>query len=138
MASFDANYVAFTAALSPKTTELAQNQLVRFDHVITNAGNGYDARLGHFTAPTAGIYMFSISVMSLPSQYLQLQLVKNGNEVGRAEGDTQGYDTTTVVVMVELNVGDAVWVKRWGTTATESIYGHLWSYFTGCLITSRY
>jgi hypothetical protein len=56
--------VAFSAIL---TTPLAlgEHQIVEYDKVLTNIGNGYDSRHGHFTAPIKAVYLFSCSMMNI-------------------------------------------------------------------------
>ena len=70
--------VAFYAQLT-KDIVLAQKQAVVFRNVVTNVGNGYDARNGHFTAPIRGVYHFSVSIMAFPSKTCSVTFVKNGN-----------------------------------------------------------
>ena len=46
--------VAFTAVLT-HNEQLGPLQTLEYDKVITNIGNAYDSRHGHFTAPVKGI-----------------------------------------------------------------------------------
>lgn len=108
--------------------------MIRFDNVITNLGNGYEPRIGHFTAPVKGIYMFSFTAMSEPGHKLHVRLVKNGNEIARGEGETNDFDSSTVVVIETLNVGDLVWVSHQLPYSDETIFGGGWSSFCGSLI----
>nr|KAG5689367.1 hypothetical protein BaRGS_019741 [Batillaria attramentaria] len=38
---------------------LGQRSTLKFDYVIINLGNGYNPLTGAFTAPVAGLYVFS-------------------------------------------------------------------------------
>ncbi|KAL8576340.1 hypothetical protein ACOMHN_048907 [Nucella lapillus] len=60
--------VTFTVAFSGLyISDLKENQTLKFDEVLLNAGDGYSPRTGLFTAPTAGLYAFHIQVTRHPS-----------------------------------------------------------------------
>jgi hypothetical protein len=77
--------VAFTAFFSHDNANdgipLTPQQTLTFDHVITNAGNGYNPQNGFFTAPVSGFYTFSLVVMKANSDShhsVNLSIVKQG------------------------------------------------------------
>lgn len=114
---------------------LGQHQTVEFDHVITNEGNAFDARHGHFTAPVNGIYIFSVTIMKTGSGgYLHVQIVKNGVEIGRAYSDEGGYNTGSTTVFTKLNTGDMIWVRHNPIYGSETIHGDHYSSFGGALV----
>jgi hypothetical protein len=59
--------VAFTVTFSHDDSDdgipLGPHQTLKFDRVVTNAGNGYDPTTGLFTAPVAGYYAFYLFIM---------------------------------------------------------------------------
>ncbi|CAG2204405.1 C1QL [Mytilus edulis] len=56
--------IAFTAALT-HDIRLGELQPVEYDKVISNIGNAFDARHGHFTAPVKGVYILSGSILNV-------------------------------------------------------------------------
>lgn len=53
--------IGITALVSSSSCSWNSGTLV-FDVVIKNTGNGYNPRTGVYTAPTAGEYVFVVSV----------------------------------------------------------------------------
>lgn len=47
--------------------------------IITNVGNGYDARHGEFRAPVDGVYQFSVSAYVKGGQWVGLEIVVGGS-----------------------------------------------------------
>ncbi|XP_067681029.1 uncharacterized protein [Haliotis asinina] len=74
-------FVAFNVRLTHNLSGLGKDQIIRFDDVVLNKGNGYDARLGVFRCPQPGTYQLSISVGSFGG--IQLEIVNNGVQIGR-------------------------------------------------------
>ncbi|XP_060575200.1 cerebellin-2-like [Ruditapes philippinarum] len=126
--------VAFHATIDVQThvTQLTIGQTIVFDSVHLNIGGGYHSSGGLFIAPTAGIYMFSLSVMlNTPSHWISLELLKNGAIL--AETYANGYDQGSVSVATQLKVGDEVFVKVHGSDS-GMVYGEKLTSFTGALI----
>ncbi|WAQ99248.1 C1QL4-like protein [Mya arenaria] len=63
--------VAFSAYLS-RTQSHVTNTDIKFDKVLLNDGQGYNAFTGAFTAPLSGVYMFSFYFDSRTLSFLQL------------------------------------------------------------------
>ncbi|XP_046546574.1 uncharacterized protein LOC124256643 [Haliotis rubra] len=74
-------FVAFNVRLTQNLSGLGRGQIIRFDDVVLNKGNGYDARLGVFRCPQPGTYQLSISIGSYGG--IQLEIVNNGVQIGR-------------------------------------------------------
>ncbi|KAL3852120.1 hypothetical protein ACJMK2_015803 [Sinanodonta woodiana] len=125
----------FSAALSSTISNLGQRQQVVFDKVINNVGNAYDARHGTFTAQVAGVYEFSISVLSSGGSFIGAEIVKNGEPVAKARtGDASYYTMGTNIVTLQLQKGDDVWVEHINESDSNKLEGQSFSTFSGHLI----
>ncbi|XP_065927339.1 putative leucine-rich repeat-containing protein DDB_G0290503 [Magallana gigas] len=111
------NHHAFTAGISTRNADWTGGTLV-FPVVIYSVGTGYNPSTGIFTAPTAGTYVFYVSVQSAHQKYIYLDIVLNGSSKVRAmawyrSGSSISiYQTGTNLVILHLQTGDRVWVKR--------------------------
>uniref|UniRef100_A0A8W8J8Q2 C1q domain-containing protein n=1 Tax=Magallana gigas TaxID=29159 RepID=A0A8W8J8Q2_MAGGI len=109
---------AFTVGISSGNSDWAGDTLV-FPTVIYSEGTGYNPSTGIFTAPTAGTYVFYVSVQSANRKYLWLDIVLNGSSKVRAtayysSGSSVHINQTgTNLVILHLLTGDRVWVKRY-------------------------
>ncbi|XP_078341616.1 uncharacterized protein LOC111099936 [Crassostrea virginica] len=104
--------VAFTAGMTSSSTSWSGDILV-FPHVITNKGQGYSPSSGKFTAPRDGTYVFTVTGVSF-SNWLSLDIVHDGvSKVRTYSHNSASYQTGTNLVVLELDRGDAVWVKRY-------------------------
>lgn len=56
--------VAFQAKLKNPISSLSPNQIIKYDDVITNIGEGYDRTTGKFTALMDGVYSFTWTYMT--------------------------------------------------------------------------
>ncbi|XP_022289894.2 uncharacterized protein LOC111101622 [Crassostrea virginica] len=102
--------VAFTTGMTSSSSSWYGDILV-FPHVITNKGQGYSSSSGKFTAPRDGTYVFTVTAVSWSSYYLHLDIAHNGVSKVRTYSQNS-YQTGTNLVVLELDRGDAVWVKR--------------------------
>ena len=106
--------VAFTAGMTSGSRTWAGDILV-FPHVITNKGQGYSSSSGKFTAPRDGTYVFTVTAVSYSNNGLSLDIVHDGvRKVTTYSTGHANYQTGTNLVVLELDRGDAVWVKRDG------------------------
>ncbi|XP_069109618.1 cerebellin-1-like isoform X2 [Argopecten irradians] len=131
----DANAgIGFSASLSTSTA-LGDHQIIVFDTVVSNDGNGYDSRHGHFTAPVTGLYAFSVTAMCYGSETeLHISIVKDGQKIGVAFANGNHYDNGSKLVVVPLQEGQMVWVEHFGDPSGNKIYGNTYSTFSGFLI----
>ncbi|CAG2187994.1 C1QL [Mytilus edulis] len=124
--------IAFTASLSAAKS-IGINEVVKFDKVWTNEGNGYHPNSGVFTAPKAGFYQISATIMSPNGKYFHSYLMKNNKQtVGMYPG--RGHHTGAANIVLKLKKGDRVYIKH--ASNTESIYSdsNHYSMFSGFLI----
>lgn len=102
-----------------------------------NVGGGYNSNTGIFKAPVTGMYLFSLTLLSQgKGRYAQLQLIKNGNEIGRAFGGsdaTNQSQTGSVTKLTYLEKNDEVYVKEL-PGYTGYLCGNGWTSFSGGLI----
>jgi hypothetical protein len=76
---------AFVAALKQASFTLTGiDDVVKFDDVRVNRGQGYNPSTGVFTAPRKGLYHISCVIMAYSSHRVNYQLNKN-------DADTNNY-----------------------------------------------
>eukprot|EP00105_Crassostrea_gigas_P014234 XP_011430830.1 PREDICTED: complement C1q-like protein 3 [Crassostrea gigas] len=123
--------VSFSVNLESKSLTLGVGQIVKFDAVLTNDGNGYDDRTGVFTCPVAGTYMFVVDALSYPGLWLFLKV--NKKTVAKLHVSANYKDKPLVqisrTVIVTLKFGDHVKVENQGNNGF--INHGLYSGFTG-------
>ena len=104
--------VAFTAGMTSYSSSWMGDILV-FPHVITNKGQGYSSSSGKFTAPRDGTYVFTVTAVSWSSKVISLDIVLDGvSKMRTFSSDPESAESGTNLVVLELDQGDAVWVKR--------------------------
>ncbi|KAJ8301180.1 hypothetical protein KUTeg_020167 [Tegillarca granosa] len=127
--------VAFTVALTQLNKPIGDHQTIKYDHVITNLGYGYEPGTGHFTCPLKGLYLFAVTAMSAqsPTHDLYTEVVKNGARVTKMYSTPTSSSSTTSVFLITLDVGDMIWVR---TTYQHNqiIHGDNYDTFSGTLI----
>lgn len=52
-------HVGFTLTLDVNLT-VAPEEIIKFDYIMYNEGQGYDPETGYFTAPVGGMYLFFV------------------------------------------------------------------------------
>ncbi|XP_062571327.1 uncharacterized protein LOC134233381 isoform X2 [Saccostrea cucullata] len=115
--------VAFTAGITSSDSSWSGSTLV-FPKMIFNTGGGYNPTTGMFTAPLDGHYVFFVNVQSYGTYEIRMEIVLNGeSKVRTIAHDSSGndyYETGVNLVVLRLNQGDKVWVKRYSGTGYYS------------------
>ncbi|XP_069104569.1 uncharacterized protein PF3D7_1120000-like [Argopecten irradians] len=135
--SDNSDTVAFYAILSHGYDPMTDLMEIHFDNVITNVGNSYSGQTGTFRCQRPGVYVFTW-ILHVTGRWAFTELVKNGVMVGTAfAGDSQYSITGGNTVVVELSVGDDVWIRvvehMPGTIIYNSPHRHVTS-FSGFLL----
>ena len=101
----------------------------RFDNFLIDFGRvrTLDSSSGVFKAPSAGVYMFTVSGIA-STLYTKIYLVLNGSKSSCSHAEIK-YGTFAMQQLLNLNSGDrvSVFLERGGVGATDDIYNH----FTG-------
>ncbi|XP_061187002.1 complement C1q-like protein 4 [Saccostrea echinata] len=106
--------VGFTAGI-PSQSSFWTGDVLIFSNVITNIGGGYNSNTGIFTAPVAGMYQFFVNICSYASKTTSYYIVLNGISKVTALSQSSNhapYQTGTNMLLVRLEQGDKVWIKR--------------------------
>ena len=81
---------------------LAKEEIMPFDRIYDNVGNGFNVSTATFTAPYNGTYQFSVTVMNKDNTNVHLQLTLNGEFLCAASAyqpkDQTGFCTRTVTL----------------------------------------
>lgn len=131
------NTVAFSATLLTAVEDMDPWQVVVFNKILTNVGNGYSSETGEFTAPINGTYVFFAHIMGSDRRSLEMSLqVNKANKMYLyANGLVYGRDANMVVL--KLNMGDKVTIVKHGAFEGRPFYVHpKWSTFSGFLLFS--
>ncbi|XP_022108573.1 collagen alpha-1(X) chain-like [Acanthaster planci] len=125
--------VAFSAFLSGSFSGNSGDVII-FPTVTTNIGDAYDSGSGVFTCNVAGVYFFSVTLMSYNSgPTLFAILKKNGTRIFYVYDNHPNYhhqSSNSVVLM--LAIGDTVLLENGRTNGR--INGGIYSSYSGFLI----
>ena len=107
------------------------NDVVKFEDVTVNRGQGYNPSTGVFTAPWNGLYHISCSIRAYSTSSVHYQLNKNGAAHTYGHSNSGGYISSTINAIVEMKKGDRVFIKHWNRSSTQKITGNHHSTFSG-------
>ena len=111
--------VAFSVYLS-KHTHYVTGQTVKYDQILTNHGNSYNAFTGVFSVPLTGTYLLTFAIATDQRySHICVRLVDNNSYLVDAcadPGTTTHIDTAGNTVIVALTVGHRVWVEVYDTS----------------------
>ncbi|XP_062576274.1 complement C1q and tumor necrosis factor-related protein 9A-like [Saccostrea cucullata] len=135
--------IGFTAGVSSSGSSWSSGKLI-FTKVLYNQGNGYDSSSGIFTAPSAGVYVFYVSITSYSSNAISVDISLNGysqvtarSNAGSGSGYrssfSYSYQTGTNMAVLSLKRGDRVWIAYNSGTGYYSDYTQITT-FSGFLI----
>ncbi|XP_061182297.1 collagen alpha-1(X) chain-like [Saccostrea echinata] len=133
-ATYKRPVVAFTAKLSKDAT-VSGRQVVKYDKVLTNWGGAYNPKTGIFIAPYDGLYTISGTLMSHPTNYVHLEIVKNGIKMSILFSHSKTYPQSGQTLHILLNKGDRVWIQNHNKETAKLRDHGSYNLFSGLLIT---
>ncbi|XP_038052432.1 collagen alpha-1(X) chain-like [Patiria miniata] len=112
------------------------NDVVIFDHVVTNVGGGYSSQTGIFTCTIPGLYFFTASLLSQNNRRtLYVKLRKNDEMiVSLYTNDPAIHRQVSNSVVIDLAAGDRIWLAFGGQNV--GFFGNVnrHSFFSGFLL----
>ncbi|XP_077998033.1 uncharacterized protein LOC144451134 [Glandiceps talaboti] len=131
--------VAFSVARTSSTGQASGHEVIVYDKVYSNDGNGYNTSTGKFTCPVSGMYYFMISALQHNSYNLHVCLMKNTTQLPcihvRNSGGRQ-YGAASNSVIIDVDQGDEIWARLYSGYAVYSS-GYEFTTFTGYLLYSN-
>ncbi|XP_056408530.1 complement C1q tumor necrosis factor-related protein 3 [Hyla sarda] len=121
--------VAFMASMATHFSNI--NSGIIFSSVETNVGNFFDVMTGRFSAPVAGVYFFTFSMLKHEEvEDVYVYLMHNGNTiVSMYSYETKGkQDTSGNSAVLKLAKEDEVWLRM----GTGALHGDHQRYCTFC------
>ncbi|BFZ22935.1 hypothetical protein BsWGS_25974 [Bradybaena similaris] len=104
-------FVGFSASLD-EAKSFTPGQTVKYQNVITNAGNHYNPDTGVFTAPRTAYYLFNIHALSHGATPFWFQLIHNETPRASLHGNTpNAWSMGGNSVLLKVKAGERVYVK---------------------------
>ncbi|XP_077565282.1 caprin-2 [Stigmatopora nigra] len=127
--------VAFTATRTANFAPGNLDQPIVFDQLLSNFGEMFDTRIGYFTCPVNGYYVFMFHILKLAGNVpLYINLMCNQEVIVSAYANDAAPDHVTASnhAILPLFQGDQVWLRL----HRGAIYGSTWKYstFSGFLL----
>lgn len=126
---------AFAAAFTnERAMPLSHGELLKFDSVNLNIGEGYDPATGYFTVPKDGIYFVSCTIRSIENKHISAFLWKNSEKLVLAYG--RNWNTGSFGLPVNLQKGDLLFVRHddGPYIVNEEVHGGSSSFFAATFI----
>lgn len=122
--------MAFTASLSDGY-QVNTDEIIKFDAVWVNIGDGYNPDSGVFTAPKSGLYLISNTIRSYGDDDLQCSLWVNDESTVFSAGSSTSSGTLTILMMIQK--GDRICITSFDDFK-KVIFGHDFSMFSAFLL----
>ncbi|XP_071176197.1 uncharacterized protein [Mytilus edulis] len=126
---------AFAASFTnERAMPLSHGEILKFDSVNLNIGEGYDSATGYFTVPKAGIYFVSCTIRSIENRHISAFLWKNREKLVLAYG--RNWNTGSFGLPVNLQKGDLLFVRHddGPYIVNEEVHGGSSSFFAATFI----
>ncbi|XP_060552777.1 complement C1q-like protein 4 [Ruditapes philippinarum] len=131
------NEVLFRAR-NVKNTSPSSGEVIIFQTVLTNIGSAYDHQSGMFTAPVAGLYIFTLQLCIADEQYIYFEIVVDDEPILKSVGvdDYNKWSTgDSFSTAAILEAGAKVWVKyHSGSKKCICTNTDHWNMFHGFLV----
>ena len=117
------------------SVSMSSGSKIPFDRIKTNVGGGWSNTSHTFTAPTDGLYYFTLGIMThySSSQYYANAKIMRGSVILRYvltnKASSYGYHSATGSVLIKLNKGQQIHAERHdGTLYSDT---HFVGFFIG-------
>uniref|UniRef100_A0A3P9KQR9 C1q and TNF related 2 n=2 Tax=Oryzias latipes TaxID=8090 RepID=A0A3P9KQR9_ORYLA len=113
---------------------------IRFNRILLNEGNHYNASSGKFVCAIPGVYFFSYDI-TLANKHLAIGLVHNGQyKIRTFDGNTGNHDVASGSTVLHLKRSDEVWLQIFYSEQNGLFFDPFWtdSTFTGFLISPEH
>lgn len=122
--------MAFSALLSDDS-HVDAYEVIKFDTVWVNIGNGYDPDSGVFTAPKSGLYLISNTIRASGEDDQHCILWVNDESTIFSAGSSSSSGTLNILMMIHK--GDRICITSFAYSK-QKIYGDSFSMFSAFLI----
>ncbi|XP_033759275.1 complement C1q and tumor necrosis factor-related protein 9-like [Pecten maximus] len=128
--------IAFHAKLGSNMGGLSDNQHINMQDDVFTVGAGYDRHTGVFVSPIDGVYLFSITVLVLERDQVEVAIMKNGDTIVDVyTGAEDELQSGSNMALVHLQANDRVWVQvDKSYHAPNSVIDNHFTTFTGLLL----
>ena len=108
-------------------------QVLAYNDVDVNVGNGYPSNDGIFTAPVSGVYVFTATIVSNVAEWTGLELVVNGIGKGTITSGDGDFHQTSSTIIAQVFAGQHVYTRVITMSGCNLIshIGHGTSSFSG-------
>ncbi|KAL4235874.1 hypothetical protein ACF0H5_004263 [Mactra antiquata] len=116
---------------------LDTNQILIFQHTYLNEGNAYDNVIGLFTAPVAGLYMFSVHSCNWAGRGFYYYIIVDNNIIAKStKFNNVQPDCASVVTFTKLETDQRVWVRCASGSSSSQLTDSTYrlSTFSGALL----
>ena len=104
--------ITFSATILGGHVTTVAGQVIKFNRVYVNDGNGYSTITGIFTVPEAGLYQFSWDVLKYTGSGLDVDFYVNNNLTHTSwMPGYKGYEARTGILFLHMRSGDRVYLK---------------------------
>lgn len=125
--------IAFYVGLKQNLGPLAKNKDIFWDEIVTNVGEAYNVKTGHFVAPHNGTYKFDIVVAAQGRQKAAVMLMKNNKMVATIWAESIPYwASSSSTAILNLKRNDQVWCVS--LSRAPFLHGYMYSTFSGHIL----
>ena len=138
--SCESRKIYFNVALTKNFR--GRNEILKFNEILNNGGDGYKTATGRFVAPFDGVFHFQVNAIRKPCssknvlptekkcEGLDLHVMHNDVISASAADYGDDFQSISISTILELSAGDTVWVKLSGEIYGDSsrfttFQGHL-------------